>query len=242
VGFAKLSRLAEDEWWLQGLRVDETYRQQGIAGLLQIHLVEKARQVGRGTLRFGTHSLNEPVHRLAARDGFRHVATYQRYRADPLSTANAPSLRQLTEADLLAAWSLVRESPRYRASGGLYEDRWIWKNMNHERLARHLTSGDVWGVDAPADKGRELSALAFVYRTEEGTLNVGLVDGRDEALVVVLQGLRGLTAQLGAAELRCKPVDEPALMAAVGAAGYERHRDKSLWIFELQLHTEHVLH
>jgi hypothetical protein len=51
-----------------------------------------------------------------------------------------------------------------------------------------------------------------------------------------------LTAQLGAAELRCKPVDEPALMTAVEAAGYERHRDKSLWIFELQLHTEHVLH
>jgi N-acetylglutamate synthase-like GNAT family acetyltransferase len=242
VGVAKLSRLADDEWWMEGLRVAPACRGQGISSKLHAHLVEKAHQVGRGTLRFGTRSENEPVHHIAARDGFCHLATYQRYRADPLSTANAPSLRQLTEADLLAAWSLVHESPRYWASGGLYEDRWIWKDLNHERLARHLASGDVWGVDAPGDEGRELSALALVYRTEEETLNVGLVDGRDEALVVILQGLRGLTAQLGAAELRCKPVDEPALMAAVEAAGYERHRDKSLWIFELQLHTEHVLH
>ncbi|MEE8392485.1 MAG: AI-2E family transporter, partial [Anaerolineae bacterium] len=231
VGFAKLSRLAQDEWWLQGLRMDEAHRQQGIAGLLQTHLVEKARQVGRGTLRFGTHSLNEPIHRLAARDGFRQTATYQRYRADPPPAADAPTLRQLTETDLPAVWALVSESPRYRASGGLYEDLWIWKNLTRERLARHLADGDIWGVDVQG----ELCGLAVIYRTEQETLNVGLVDGKDEALVAVLRGLRGLAAQLGRAELHIKPVDDPALIAAVEATGYERHRDKSLWIFELQL-------
>ena len=211
--------------------MDEAHRRQGIAGLLQAHLVKTARQVGQGTLRFGPHSLNEPTHRLAARDGFRRIATYQRYRADPLPTADAPPLRQLTEADLPTAWALVSESPRYRASGGLYEDLWIWKNLTHERLARHLAAGDVWGTDIQ----EELFALALVSRTEQETLNVGHVDGKDETLTTILRGLRGLATQLGRAEVRYKPVDEPALIAAVEAAGYERHRDKSLWIFELQL-------
>jgi predicted PurR-regulated permease PerM/RimJ/RimL family protein N-acetyltransferase len=237
VGFAKLSRLADDEWWLQGLRVSEAYRQRGVARLLQTHLVEKARQVGRGTLRFGTHSLNEPVHRLAAHGGFCHVSTYRRYRADPLPAAEAPPLRQLTEADLPAVWALVSESPRHRASGGLYEDLWIWKNVTRERLAHHLAAGDVWGLESPEGEegGSELSALALIHRTERGTLNAGLVDGRDKSLAAILRGLRGLAAQLGCAEVRVKPVDEPALMAAIEVAGYEQHRDKNIWVFELQL-------
>ncbi len=229
VGLGKLSRLAGDEWWMEGLRVDPAYRQQKIGGLVHTHLLEKARQIGRGTLRFGTHSLNEPVHRMAARDDFRRIATYRRYRADPLP-AEAPSLHQLTEQDLPAAWALVGESSRYRASGGLYEAVWIWKNLSRERLARHLAAGEVWGTDTQG----ELTALALVYQLEE-TLSVGLVDGKDEALAAVLRGLRELAAQLGRAEVRIKPLDDSALIAAVELAGYERDQDKDLWIFELGL-------
>ena len=187
-------------------------------------------------LRFGTHSENEPIHRLAARDGFRRTATYQRYRADSHPADDAPPLRKLAKVDLPAAWALVSKSPRYRASSGLYEDLWIWKRLTRERLAHHLAAGDVWGT---GEQG-ELTALALVHRTEEA-LNVGLVDGRDDALVAILQGLQGLTAQLGCAELRIKPVDESALMSAVEATGYERHRDKEVWIFELQLSPSGVV-
>jgi predicted PurR-regulated permease PerM/ribosomal protein S18 acetylase RimI-like enzyme len=234
VGFGKLSRLADDEWWLEGLRVDPAYRQQKIGGLLHGHMVEKARQVGRGTLRLGTHSDNEPAHRLAACEGFRHVATYQRYRADPLPVETL-SLRRLTEQDLPAAWALAGESARYRASGGLYEVLWRWKNLTRERLARHLAAGDAWGTGTQ----EELSALALVYRSEE-TLSVGLVDGQDEALAAVLRELRELAAQLGCTEILIKPLDDPALVAAVESVGYEQIQDKNLWIFELGLEEEAV--
>jgi predicted PurR-regulated permease PerM/N-acetylglutamate synthase-like GNAT family acetyltransferase len=231
VGIAKLSRLADDEWWLEGLRVDPAYRRRGVAAQLQTYLVEKACQVGQGTLRFGTHSDNEPVHRIAARDGFCRLATYQHYRADPLPDADVPPLRQLTEADLPAAWAWINDTPRHEASGGLYEDLWTWKNLTQKRLAHHLAAGDVWG----ADHHGELAALALIGRIEEEQVNVGHVDGQEETLTTILQGLRRLATQLGCAEVRFKPVAEPALLAAVEAAGYERHRDNSLWIFELQL-------
>ena len=35
-----------------------------------------------------------------------------------------------------------------------------------------------------------------------------------------------------------KAVDEPTLIAAAEAAGYERHRDQEIWVFELQLQAE----
>jgi GNAT superfamily N-acetyltransferase len=235
VGFAKLSRLADDEWWLEGLRVDVAHRRQGIAGQLQAHLVQKARQAGRGTLRLGTHSLNEPVHRLAARDGFHHVATYRCYRAGSLPVADAPLLRHLTEADLPAAWALVGESPCYQAAGGLYESFWTWQNLTRERLVRHLAAGDVWWMDAHDGA----SALMLIYGTEKAeALDIGYVDGAEEALVAILRGTRGLAAQLGCAEVNVRPVDEPRLIAAVEAAGYERSRDHDLWIFELRLGSE----
>ena len=232
VGFAKLSRLADDEWWLEGLRVDSDHRGQGIAGKLQAHLVAHAHQIGQGALRFGTHSANNPIHRIAARDGFRRVATYRRYRADPLPAADAIPLRQLTETDLPAAWEMVYESPRYQAASGLYEERWLWKNLTRERLARHLAAGDAWGVDAH----EELASLALVCRTEkEDVLDVGYVDGSEDTLVALLQGLRGLTTRQHRAEVRIKPANEPVLIAAIEAAGYERHRDHDLLIFELGL-------
>ncbi len=230
-GVAKLSRLADDEWWTEGLRVAPTYRGQGIGGKLHTHLVEKARQVGQGTLRFGTHSDNTPIHRIAARDGFCHLAAYQHYRADALPAADASGLRQLTEVDLAAAWELVGSPPRYEASGGLYEDRWTWKNLTRERLADHIAAGHVWGID----RDEKLSALALICWVEGKKVGVGHVDGKKEALTTILQGLRGLAAQLDCAEVRFKPLSDPALTTAVEAAGYERVKDNELWIFELAL-------
>jgi GNAT superfamily N-acetyltransferase len=235
VGIAKLSRVADNEWWMEGLRVAPAHRKQGIGAKLHTYLVEKARQISQGTLRFGTRSDNEPVHHLAAHDGFCHLAAYHRYRADSLPTANVPALRQLTEADLATAWELISDTPRYEASSGLYEDLWTWKSLTRERLADHLAAGDVWGVDLDG----ELSALALICGTGEGKVSVGHVDGKEEALPAILQGLRELATQLGCVEVRFKPVDEPTLIAAVEAAGYER-QDKELWIFELHLNPNHT--
>lgn len=232
VGLAKLSRLADDEWWLEGLRVDPAHRRQGIAGRLHTHLVEEARHIGRGVLRFGTHSLNEPVHRIAARDGFHRMAAYRLYKADPLPAGGAPPLRRLTAVDVPTAWALIDGSQRHRAARGLYEIAWKWKDLTHERLARHLAADDGWGMD----DGDELTALALAcWVRGEDVLHIGYVDGSEDALIAILRGLRELAAQLDYTEIRFKPADEPALVAAAEASGYERSWDRDIWIFELPL-------
>ncbi|HET91399.1 MAG TPA: AI-2E family transporter [Chloroflexi bacterium] len=237
VGFAKLTRLADDEWWLEGLRVASACRAEGIAGRLQAHLVKQAQREGDGALRFGTRSDNEPVHRLAAHDGFHHTLTYRRYQADPLPSRATPPLRQLTEVDVEAAWTLVRHSPRYQAARGLYEECWTWKNLTRERLERHITAGDVWGLG----NSDGLPALALVGRDdvqgeeEDVCLYVGYVDGTGAALVAMLQGLRGLAARQACTCVRIKAVAEPALATALQAAGYEICRPNDVWIFELEL-------
>ncbi len=245
IGFAKLTRLtpADDEWWLEGLRVAPAYRSQRIAGQLQTHLVKQAHKLGHGVLRFATRSDNEPVHHLASHNGFRHILTYRSYQALPqpiLPNDSTPPLRPLTEADVETAWALIRRSPRYQAAQGLYEACWVWKNLTRERLERHIAAGDVWGLDHLD----ELTALAFFEREEvpeeigeETRLHVGYVDGTGAALVALLQGLRGLAARWDCARVRIKAIEEPALTMAVEAAGYENYRANDLWIFELALST-----
>lgn len=229
-GLAKLTHLSDDEWWLEGLRVRPDDHRRGVASQLQTHLVDTFRRTGRGVLRFATHSENRPVHRLAARDGFRHVATYRLYEAEPTAPDPFRLSRRLSQADLAAAWRLIEGSPRYRAAAGLYETFWAWQTLTRERLAHHLASSSVRGIDVEG----ELAAVAFFCETDkEDAIDLGYVDGRQDAMRTLLLSISGLAAQQGLDKVRFRAVDEPELIAAVERAGYASGWDRDLWVFEL---------
>lgn len=229
IGLAKLTRLTPNQWWLEGLRVSPEHQHQGVGGQLHAHLVEAFNQTGQGTLRFGTHSENRPVHRIASRHGFRHIATYRLYEAEPLATEPTVPLRQLTAADLDLAWSLVQDSPRYRAAGGLYETFWSWETLTRERLAKHISEGQGWTSDTP----NRLAALAVLCQTDkENAVDIGYVDGREGAMETLLLSLRRLAARRGCDKVRFRAVDEPKLIGVVERAGYQSGWDRDLWIFE----------
>jgi predicted PurR-regulated permease PerM/ribosomal protein S18 acetylase RimI-like enzyme len=231
-GCGKLTRLEDDEWWLEGLRVDPDHQRQGIGRQLQAYLVGRATRIGRGTLRYGTASDNKAIHRLSSQFGFRRVSTYHPYEAHVAGVVDGPLPRQLTEADTEAAWCLIEGSPRYQAAAGMYEVLWQWKDLTREELARRLADGDGWGVDING----ELAAVALVDGArEDDALLVGYVDGLDEALAIILRALCRLAAQEGRQAMQIKPVEEPALIRAVEDAGYERNWDRDIWIFERAL-------
>ncbi len=233
VGLGKLTRIADDEWWLEGLRVDPAYRRLGVAHLLQSHQVGLAERTGRGVLRFATGSWNLPVHRNAARDGFRRVAEFLAYEAEPLP--GPCPLRRLTPDDLDAVWERIADSPILQAAGGLYEVQWHWMTLTRERLAGHLERGEVWGVELD---GR-LTGIAIVREDpERGRLAVGYVDGDPEGITALAWGLRVLAYERGYEKLRFRPPTHPPLLEALEAAGAVRAWEHSLWIFERPLKGE----
>ncbi|HEC34458.1 MAG TPA: AI-2E family transporter [Chloroflexi bacterium] len=231
VGVGKLTRVADREWWLEGLRVDPAYRRLGVARLLQAHQVQLAERFGRGVLRLGTASNNRAVHRNAARDGFHRVAEFLAYSADPLP--GPCPLRLLAVDDLQAVWELIEGSPILKAAGGLYEEvAWHWVTLTRERLAAHLSAGEVWGVDI----GERLAAVAVVLqdrRTER--LLGGYLDGEPDGLIVLVWGLRVLACQRGREVLRLRPPTCPLLQRSIEQAGGTRIWEHGLWIFERPL-------
>ncbi len=229
VGVAKRTHLADDEYWLEGLRVSPAYQGQGIAARLQAHLVDGLHRMGGGTLRFATHSGNRPVHRLAARDGFQHVATYRLYRAEPAWGKVTVSLRPLTGDDLNEAWTLIQGSPGCSAANSLYETFWSWQTLTREKLADQLLRGGGWGID----EDDTLAALALLCDTDKkDALDVSYVDGSREALALLLMGLRELAAQRGCDKVRFRAAEEPELMNAIEEAGYWESWDRELRVYE----------
>jgi len=230
VALAKLSHIADDEWWLEGMRVHPNYRHLGVSRLLQAHQLEVAERLGVGVVRFATASYNRPIHRNALRDGFRRVVEFRRWSADALPGPQA--LRCLGTEDLEAAWDLIEGSPVQQASGGLYETYWRWQQLTKDRLAAHIAAGQVWGIDL---EGR-LAALAVVLSDPgEERLPVGYMDGTPEGLRALAWGLRLLAYQQGYQRVRIFSVADPALLEALRSAGLAPDREHSLYIFEKQM-------
>ncbi len=232
VALGKLTRLAEDEWWLEGLRVDPAYRGLGVARLLQTHQIQTAERIGKGVLRLGTAWDNYAVHHNVARDGFHRVAVFGYYGAEALP--GPCSLQPLGRRDLKRVWQLIENSSAFERAGGLYEVSWQWMRLSPERVAAHLARKEVWG----SKLDDRLAAVAIVPqadREERERLVVGYIGGEPAAVTALTQGLRMLASQQGLQGIRIKPPNDPALRQALEAAGVHREDEFELWIFERPL-------
>jgi predicted PurR-regulated permease PerM/GNAT superfamily N-acetyltransferase len=231
VALGKLTRMADGEWWLEGLRVDPAFRFLGLARRLQAYQVGLAERIGQGALRLGTGSHNRAVLRNVSRGGFRRVAEYLFYGGDVLPGPCA--LSPLTMDDLGAVWGLVEGSPIYRAAGGLYEVHWRWMDLTRERLATHLAAGEVWGLHLD---GRLAAVTVAPARPGANRLTLGYLDGEPEGLTALAVGARVLAGQQGHADgVRVRPLAFPPLLEALEAAGVTRDWEHSLYIFERSL-------
>lgn len=227
VALGKLTRLAEGEWWMEGLRVDPDYRRLGIARLLQAHQLVLAEQIGEGVLRFGTASDNRAVHRNAVRDGFYRVAEFSYYKSNALPGPSSARLLAPDEEEDI--WKLITDSPVREAAAGLYELDWRWMRLTRSRLAAHLAAGEVWGIDW---KGH-LAALAILpVDSERENLSVAYLDGSPEAITTLVWTLRSHADRLGFPMLRLRPPSYPPLEDGIEAAGISTSLEVRLWIFE----------
>lgn len=230
VALGKLTRLAEGEWWMEGMRVDPAYRRLGIAGALQAHQVALAEQIGEGVLRFGTASYNQAIHSIARRDGFRHVAEFCIYKADSLP--GPFSARLLAPEEEERIWEQIAGSPIWEAAAGLYELDWHWMELTRARLAAHLAAGEVWGIDWE----ESLAALAILpVDPERENLSVAYLDGMPEGIATLVWTLRSYAHQQDFPTLRLRPPGHPPLIDAIEAAGISSTGEDMLWIFERAL-------
>jgi GNAT superfamily N-acetyltransferase len=233
VVLSKLTRLAEDEWWMEGLRVRPDHRREGFIHAIHNHQLARARRQG-GIVRFATGSDNESVHNIAAETGFRRVARHAPMSA-PALPVDRRGLHTLTGEHFEVVQAYLAASPMFQASPRLVEHHWVWRSLSDEYLAWLLETGAVSGWDL----GEGLMGLAIHVPEPEQhdeVMGLGLVDGiHIEALTIVARAVRGLAAEQGYQRVRWMlPLGDEYVMP-IKVAGYEREWDDELWVFELQL-------
>jgi GNAT superfamily N-acetyltransferase len=236
VGLGKLTCLAPDQWWVEGLRVHPDLQGRGIASHMHAYLLQSWEQIGSGVLRLATNAKRLPIHHLCYRTGFKQVAEFSAFRAPALHEP-VDRFSPVTEALLDQALRLAIASPSLALLAGLWDLGWEWAAPTRIFLARAVER-----------------QLAFWWRKDRGLLVLRIDEDEDDPqspapfvqilgcsladLPDLLQDYRRLAAGMGFHQAGWVAALDPGLQVNLASAGFERTWDSSVYIFEKWDHSE----
>jgi GNAT superfamily N-acetyltransferase len=222
VALAKLTSVGNGQWWMEGLRVDPQQRLKGIGQAMNTYQVALAKKLGGRVVRYATGIRNEGSHRIAERAGFHTLTRFVERVAEKLDEP-AAGLETLTSADLDAVWEIARDSDLIRATSGVYVHVWKAFELNRERLAEHLSKGEVMGTrDAT---GHVCAWCLGEADPEWERVGVTTLNGTSEGITVLAHALRAHATGLGKDMVEVMTPTVPRSLDALTAAGYHLEVD-----------------
>lgn len=225
VGIANIRMLNKTEAWLEGMRVDPTFRQQGIASALYDAQLAEAMRRGATIARLITESTNAAAIRLLERGFMRRVGAFAPFRALPVT---APSKRQYgletpalaTVADLDDTIDYLNVSNIFPAVGGLYYKGFTAYSITSELLAEKIAAAQLYILR----RWDRLDGLAVVEPRQghsERHLSVGYIDGTTESISLIAYTLRRQLPDLGLESVSANVPDLMMVRDAFVGAEYE---------------------
>jgi GNAT superfamily N-acetyltransferase len=143
VGTGKLTRLSDQDWWLEGLRVHTKYQGKGIASHLNDYLLQVWLRSGGGTVRLATSSLRLAVHHLSERRGFSKIAEFSAFVA-PVITEATNNFTLVEENEIPEALEDALDSQSLGWSTGLMDLGWQWAIPRESYIIEAIRRGQAW--------------------------------------------------------------------------------------------------
>lgn len=226
--------LSGTELWLQGARVSEPWRRQGIASALGESLIDWA--VGRGAriARLLTEAWNEPAQRQVESSGFRRVGDWVMSRRtvsdrEPVASGNggqrARARRKLEIAhssEAVPAWVSWRSGPLVLAARGLSVSAWRWSRLTADQLEHAGKEGRLWTSQAGW----------VVTRHESDRLYIEWLECGPDDIDDMIRSIIDLTLEARVPESHVTAPAVEWLTDALSRAGYE---NELLYLFERPL-------
>jgi GNAT superfamily N-acetyltransferase len=228
LGLGKLTRLAAGQWWLEGLRTHPEYEGHGIATSLHAYLVDTWLRDGDGTLRLATASFRKAVQHLCERSGFTKAAEFSPFRA-PAQTGSHRVFQPIKADQAAAALASLRASPTLALCSGLIDLGWEWCTPMIQHLAEGARRGEAfWWRE---ERGFILTRHDEDDDNEGLLLSIQTLACRIEDLPALLNDAQFLAMQFGYPSIEWRAPLQPAALAALGRAGFERGWDASVYIY-----------
>lgn len=225
VGIANLRMLNASEAWLEGMRVDPTHRQHGVASALFDAQITAARRRHAQTARLITESTNTAAMRLIERKHLRRVNAYAQFRASPLTTPTKrqyglvePSLATLADSDEIIDYLNV--SNIFPATGGLYNATFTGYSITAALIEQKIIDQQMYLLR----RWDRLDGLAMVEPRDfrgEKWLAIGYIDGTTESISLLAYALRKLLPDTGLQAISANIPDLMMVRDAFTGAEYE---------------------
>lgn len=194
VALSHMKMLSDTDAWLEGMRVDPAYRQQGIARAISRATMAEAMRRGAVRVRLITEATNIASITMVEHDFMRRVSAYAPHKAQPITlAAKQPSglerPRLATLADLDEIIDYLNLSNNFPATGGLYYLSFTAFTIDQRLLHAKIEAGHVYLLR----RWDRLDGLAIAepHTFHRGSqLSIGYIDGTTESISMLAYALR----------------------------------------------------
>jgi ribosomal protein S18 acetylase RimI-like enzyme len=225
VAVANMRMLNKTEAWFEGMRVDPTFRQLGIASALFDAQLAEARHRGATTARLITESTNDAAIRLLERSSMIRIGAYAIYRA---GAATIPTKRSYaletpvlaTPSDLDEIIDYLNNSNIFPAIGGLYYQGFTAYTITKDLLLEKIAAQQLY-ILRRWDRLDGL-VIAEPRSGHQGKhLFIGYIDGTTESISMIAYALRHFLPDLGLESIIAHVPDLMMVRDAFVGAEYE---------------------
>ncbi len=225
VGVANMRMLTKTEAWFEGMRVNPTFRQHGIASALFDAQMAEAINRGATTARLITESTNTTAIRLLERSAMNRIGAYATFRAMAATILTKRSYAietpvLATSADLDDIIDYLNASNIFPAVGGLYYQGFTAYTITNDLLLEKITAQQLYILR----RWDRLDGLVIAEPRsghQEKHLFVGYIDGTTESISMIAYALRRFLPDLGLESITAHVPDLMMVRDAFVGAEYE---------------------
>ncbi len=222
VALGKASYVAENQWWLEGLRVDPKYQGLKISSHMFEYLDDWWRQHAGGVIRLMTSSERLQVHHLCARLGYDKVGEVKAYVA-PSTIGGPHGFWQVMSSGLDAALRFASAHLGY--CYGLADFGWKFAAPDHALLEEQCKDGRLWQS--------EIGLVGYWDDEDDGQRIMGLSFAACDpgAITALLSDVRRLAGALGYSSVLWHAPAVEDILRDAEKAGFESEYPGSAYLF-----------
>jgi GNAT superfamily N-acetyltransferase len=229
VATGKLTRLSDQDWWLEGLRVHTKFQGKGIASRMNDYLLEVWLRSGGGTVRLATSSIRLPVHHLSERSGFSKITEFSAFVAPALAEDPA-SFSPLQESEIPKALAQVQNCQSLGWSAGLMDLGWQWAIPRESYMIEAVRREQAWWW-----QGRR--GLLVIWEDEEDQETrpaISLVACPAADMAMLLLDYRRLAWKSGYKLASWIAPLHSALLPVLSESGFQRDWEEAIYVYARQ--------
>ncbi len=226
VGMARVVRLTDDQWWMEGFRVDPKYQGLRIGSHIHEYIDRWWLENGNGVVRLMTSSQRVQVHHLCDRLGFRKIAEVTSLGAEALGEDH--ELQPCSPDEISSLVERLRAAPTVAQTHGLLDLGWRFVTPCAEVLQPLFAEAGIleW------HRGEGYLVTWEEREEEEPTLSLGLVACEWEALPELLRAARALAAERHLKRVTWLAPRHPEVIRLAEMAGFTSLWENSGYLYQ----------